>query len=155
MSIFLGQLLAAKRVLALGGIVYILPDEQDGLSRGIPVPVHGRTRRFKTGFAELALDTGAPVVPVSMGIDVLRREVALSFLEPLDAGPAGMPRAARVEGLVRRYAAYLGEEWRRWPGTVFMKHKRAHCQAPPADAAAEGRDTGAGKDIGEDGDGIR
>lgn len=130
LSIFLDQLLIAKRVLSGGGIVYILPDARDGLSRGIRVPFHGRVRNFKTGFAELALETGSPVVPVSMGIDFPGREVTLAFLEPLDNGPADMPQAARVEGLVVQYAAYLREEWSRWPGTVFVKHKRAHCDAP-------------------------
>jgi fatty-acyl-CoA synthase len=156
LSAFLGQLLVAKRVLSGGGIVYILPDARDGLSRGIPVTLHGRLYRFKTGFAELALDTGAPVVPVSMGIDFPRREVTLSFLEPLDAGPADMPRAARIEGLVRQYVAYLGEEWRRWPGTVFMKHKLAHCDAPPAGRAAGSAASNLSNEKATgDGDGIR
>ncbi len=132
LSIFLDQLLIGKRVLSGGGIVFILPDAREGLSRGIPIIFHGRKRNFKTGFAELALETGSPVLPVSMGIDVHRREMTLAFLDPLDNGPGDTPHAGRVEGLVRQYAEFLREEWNRCPGSVFFKHIKAHLVIPPS-----------------------
>jgi len=131
LSIFLDQLLTGKRVLSGGGVVFILPDARDGLSRGITFPFHGRQRNFKTGFAELALETGAPVVPVSAAIDVREREVTLAFLDPLDAGPEDRPRAERIGKLVGQYAEYLRKEWNRYPGTVFIKHMKAHLNTAP------------------------
>ncbi|MDM7926840.1 MAG: AMP-binding protein [bacterium] len=132
LSFFMDQLMEAKRVLSGGGVVFVLPDGGAGLSRGVSLPFHGRMRNFKTGFAELAVETGAPVVPVSMGIDVLAREVTLAFREPMDIGPADLPHAERVEGLVRKYAAYLDEEWKRFPGSVALKQKEAHLKMRPA-----------------------
>jgi fatty-acyl-CoA synthase len=131
LSIFLNQLLNGKRTLTRGGIVLIMPDGHDGLSSCISLPFHGRMRDFKAGFAELALEADAPVIPVSLAVDVPKRQAAVLFLEPLDNGPADMPHPARVEGLVRQYVAFLKEEWNRCPGIVPLSQMRKHLDLPP------------------------
>ena len=133
LPIFLDQLLKCKSILARGGIVLVLPDGYGGLSRGVSLPFHGRMISFKAGFAELAIETGAVVIPVSTAVDVRKGQVTVSFLEPLDIGPFDMGRAERVKGLIRQYAAFLKEEWACCPGIVPLRLKRKHIDSPQLD----------------------
>jgi len=128
LSAYVDQLLKSKSVLKNNGIVLILPDVQGGLSSGHDLPFHGRRVSFKAGFAELAIETGAAVIPVSLTVDVHKRQVRLLFLEPLDSGPADRDHAEKVEGLIRQYADFLQEEWSRCPGTVPLKLKKMHLE---------------------------
>jgi fatty-acyl-CoA synthase len=129
--IYLDQLLHGIRTLTQGGIVLTLPDGHDGLSRGISLPFHGRMCSFKAGFAELAIETGASVVPVSLAVDFRKKRAHVLFLEPLDNGPADMDPPAHIEGLVRQYTAFLKDEWNRCPGIVPLRLKKLHLDSPP------------------------
>lgn len=126
LSIYLDQLLQAKKLLSRGEIVSILPDAQGGISRSVQIPLHGRMRGFKTGFAELAIETGAAVIPVSVEVDVHSKKVSISFLEPLNTGLDDMNHSERVELLVQQYAAFLQDEWARCPGSVPLPQIRRH-----------------------------
>lgn len=135
LPIFVDQLLKSKNVLARGGIVLILPDVQDGLSRSVFLPFHGRMRDFKTGFAELAIETGATVIPISVAVDVRKRQVRILFLEPLDNGQVDMDREVRVERLIRQYATFLKEEWACCPGIVPSSFIGGHLDSAPFDGS--------------------
>ena len=121
LSAYVDQLLKSKSVLKNNGIVLILPDVQGGLSSGYDLPFHGRMVRFKAGFAELAIETGAAVVPVSITVDVHKRKVRVRFLEPLDSGPADRDHAEKVEGLIRQYADYFEGGMVSLPGDCALK----------------------------------
>ncbi|MFA5322104.1 MAG: AMP-binding protein [Smithella sp.] len=133
LTVFLNQMMKSKSVLKRGGVVLILPDGKGGLSRKITVPLHGRIHGFRTGFAELAMETNAAVIPVSLAVDVRKRQVAISFLEPFNIGSADMSQAERIEGLVMQYAAFLKQEWARCPGLVPFDRMRKHLDLPPLD----------------------
>ncbi|MBW1859012.1 MAG: amino acid adenylation domain-containing protein [Deltaproteobacteria bacterium] len=98
----------ALRALRRGGIVNLAADGQDGTSSGIPMPFHGHVRPFKAGFAELAVTTGADVLPVVVSLDISGR-VDIEFLTPLDSGSGNMTRQAQVKSLVtwRQVKAFL------------------------------------------------
>lgn len=114
------DLVEAQRLLENRGVVYILPDGKYGRS-GVVLPLYGRTYRVMTGFAELALSSGAAVVPVSAvpGADGTLR---VTLHPPLDAGPAAMRRQERIERLAAQYAAFLSQSWASSPGSVFPNH---------------------------------
>jgi len=59
------QMHAAKQLLSRGGIVFNPPDARQNLDNSRPVEFFGRQRQLAAGFAELALKTGAHVVPVA------------------------------------------------------------------------------------------
>jgi|GEM_PF-483875 acyl-CoA synthetase (AMP-forming)/AMP-acid ligase II/acyl carrier protein len=133
--LFLSQLKKSKSILTQGGMVSILPDGYGGLSRGISFPFHGRIRTFRAGFAELAVETGAPVIPVSLMMDHHARHMNISSLRPLEAGTGEMPRAKRVEGLVKQYVDFLKQEWARSPVLVPYKRMSNHINLPPIESS--------------------
>jgi KDO2-lipid IV(A) lauroyltransferase len=116
----LRQTYLARRVLMDGGMLHMVPDGLHG-SSGILVPFHGRMRNFATGFAELALGTGAAVVPVIANMDVDGR-IHVEFSTPLDTGSGDLERQERIENLIRQYGSYLENHWSDDPGSVRMHH---------------------------------
>jgi fatty-acyl-CoA synthase len=108
LSPFVAQLHTSRQVLGRGGIIVIAADGRMGTSTGITVPFFGRSRPFKTGFAELALGTGASIVPVSVALDTGGR-VDIAFSPPLEAARLNRPR--QVRSLVLQYVDVLKHEW--------------------------------------------
>lgn len=131
LSIYVDQLMKGKNVLKRGGITLVLPDEIDGISRIYFLPIHGRMHGFRGGFAELAIETGASVIPVSISVEVSKRKITALFLDPLDVGKAEMSHADRIERLINQYAAYLKNEWSICPGIVPLRLKKNHIELPP------------------------
>ena len=101
----------ARELLTQGGIVQVTGDGAMG-RRGVTMPVYGRPWLFRSGGAELALDTGAVLLPV---FNTLARSghIAVEFLAPLTSHRAGRPQ--QIEDLTRQYAALLVA---RWPGLL-------------------------------------
>ncbi|MCW2608828.1 MAG: 1-acyl-sn-glycerol-3-phosphate acyltransferase [Actinomycetota bacterium] len=115
----LASLDVAKRVLAAGQLFGIYPEGTR--------PPDGRLYRGKTGVARLALETGAPLIPVAMlntyeiqppGTVVPKiRQVRIRIGAPLDLAPyRGRPdrRAAEREltdELMRRLQGLSGQEY--------------------------------------------
>ncbi len=135
-SFLLRQTYLARRVLMDGGMLHMVPDGLQGNS-GVPVPFHGRVRRLATGFAELAVSTGAPVVPVIATMDVDGR-IHVEFSAPLDTGPEDMERRERIEGLIRQYARFLEIRWSDDPGGVRMHHVEHFLELPALTAGHAG-----------------
>lgn len=141
---YAAQLKQAYGVLRAQGIVMILPDALAGL-HVLDIPFLGTVRSTPIGFAELALLTGAPVVP----FDVRPLPGGLYLLEigdPYDAGSATAPHAERVEQLVSQYVRSLERWWAqgRWlvssplPILLFLQ-QRAALPALPQAAELESR----------------
>jgi len=119
-TFLLRQAFMARRVLMDGGMLHMVPDGLKG-SSSIQIPFHGRMRSFATGFAELALGTGAAVVPVIANMDVDGR-IHVEFSAPLDTGSEDLERQERIENLIRQYGSYLENRWSDDPGSVRMHH---------------------------------
>lgn len=132
------DLAAAQQALAAGGSAMIVAD--GGLGRaGVTRPFYGQQRLFRTGFAELALISGAAVLPVSAVTDDGGR-LLITIFPPL-AVPDG-PHAAQVAALIAQYADHLAALWARSPGSVQRNHiqhylapdPRIYAAPPAADA---------------------
>jgi lauroyl/myristoyl acyltransferase len=113
------QLHAAKSCLEAGGVVRIVPDFQQG-NECIPVPLYQRTRRFPPAFAELALRTGAVMLPASASVD-LHGRVAITFHAPLHTGDASQSRSERIAAIVKQYVAFLHTAWLTAPGNLKLE----------------------------------
>lgn len=127
---FLDLLMKGQRILKRGGVVSILPDGYGGMSPGISHRFHGRIRSFRAGFAELTIETGAAVIPISLSLDINQKLLIISSLKPLETGRSEMLREERVEELVKQYVAFLSQEWSRSPGLVSTGRMENHINLP-------------------------
>ncbi len=128
-SFRLAELQFARRTLQRGDCVHVLGDGRMGSSR-LVLPFHGRLRDFRTGFAELALLTGAPAVPVFAAVDD-RGRLRVEVQAALDPGPPAVGRPDRVAALVRQYVQRLEARWSAQPGEVFPHQLAVQRQCPP------------------------
>lgn len=114
------QLHAARSCLIAGGIVQILPDGFQG-SGGIPLPLYQHTRLFRTAFADLAVLTGAIVLPVSALLD-RHGKVKITFYQPLKVDDEYQNRSEGIEALVRQYVTFLHTAWAAAPDNISIDH---------------------------------
>lgn len=103
----------ARQTLMKGGVVHMAGDGCRGAGR-VPFDYHGKRVHFRTGFAELALGTGADVVPVFAPL-YPDGNVVVEFLEPLTYDAATSAHEEAVTRLVTRYATLLAERWGKEP----------------------------------------
>ena len=101
------MLLHAQRILRRGGVVMVPADGLQGW-RAVDVPFWGRRRPFQIGAAELAVTTGAALVPAYIHIDAqgyINAEIAAPLIPQTTA-----PQAQIIE-LVERYGADYAARW--------------------------------------------
>jgi lauroyl/myristoyl acyltransferase len=123
------QMHAAKHLLGRGGIVCNAPDARQNLDNSRPVEFFGRQRRLAAGFAELALTTGAHVMPIAYRFS-LRGFFTMEFGVPFQVPALELTHEERVDALVAQYANFLRDEWRRYPWNIHWDHLRYFCTLP-------------------------
>jgi 1-acyl-sn-glycerol-3-phosphate acyltransferase len=126
-SYFPVMLYRAQQALKRGEIVVMAPDGHHGGTAGVKVPIFGRELSIRTGFAELALRTGAPIAPVAVTIDDTGH-LNVEFLPFLD--PSGPTHQARVESLARQYVEVLRKEWSANLGNANWAYLRRFMRFP-------------------------
>ncbi len=134
------QMHAAKQLLTRGGIVFNLPDARQNLDNARSVEFFGRHRRIATGFAELALETGAHVMPIAYRFSP-RGSFVLEFGAPFNVLGPQSSHDERVDSLIGQYANFLRDEWRRYPWNIHWEHLRYYCQLPEVDPGVLGEKT--------------
>jgi lauroyl/myristoyl acyltransferase len=132
----LRELYLAQQSLAHGEIFQLAGDGYRGGSE-VPVDFLGRRRRFKAGFAELAVAAGVSAIPVFCTLDPAGR-IRMEILEPLDPGDSRAEREERVGKLVASYAALLETRWRTDPANLVWDHIRRYFELPVASEAPTG-----------------
>lgn len=114
--------LFGQRQLQQGGIVNIVGDTSDPYGQAHQITVGGRAYRIKSGFAELALNTGAKIIP-HFGGSLADGRPELNLLPPLDPGNGS--RSEQIEKLVRDYTAFINHVWITRPEVLrWMKMKK-------------------------------
>lgn len=131
-SKLLREVYRARRALEDGEVLHLAADGSFGTS-GIDFPLHGRARPFAAGFAELAIATGAQVVPVFAAIAPDGR-LTIDFLEPFDPGE-GLEHKERVRHLIRQYVETLERRYSQDPGNVRWVHYRRFFKLPAGQEA--------------------
>jgi KDO2-lipid IV(A) lauroyltransferase len=117
-------LFQSQEALSEGRIVSILPDGFHGNHEGVRFEFHGRQRTFRTGFAELALDTGAAIVVVSASIDLTGR--VLVECAPALTVDLTTPRHEQLTNVVTQFVEILRSHWSAHPAAVPWWHMRKH-----------------------------
>lgn len=122
----------AIEALRRNELVAFLPD-QDAGPRGVFVPFFGRPASTMRGPADLALRTGAAVLPIF----VLRRGDSYEVLieEEISADPAA-PREAEVARITAAYTRALEARIREAPEQYFWLHRRWKTHLPSVAASA-------------------
>jgi amino acid adenylation domain-containing protein len=119
----------AQKRLRAGETVNVVGDTSDAHGRRFELNVGGRLYQIKAGFAELALNTGAAILPhhtilLPDGTPQLNIEPPLS--------PAAGDRASQVESLIHAYAQFISRAWRAHPEAVGWTRIRRHLAQPIA-----------------------
>ena len=114
---FLAQaFLEAKLAVQSGTLVLLLPDGRLGANPK-RYPFLDRSMMFQEGFAQLALATGAPVVPVLATVNETGL-MTFDIQEPFDPGDPELPRSERCNAITAQYVDWLERCWRRDPGNI-------------------------------------
>jgi lauroyl/myristoyl acyltransferase len=101
------QVWTAQQVLQRHGVVFIAADGLQG-QQSIAMPLWGRRRLFQTGAAELAVTTGAWLIPTWLTFDGQGR-VRVEVTGPLTM--QATTTQAQVTELTRRYAEEYAARW--------------------------------------------
>jgi hypothetical protein len=120
---FYGQkLLQQGRIIHIGGDTFA-----EGPGRTFSIPVGDRLYEVKPGFAELALNTGASVIP-SFGRFLEDGRLLLELLPPFDPGRG--PRDEQIQNLIGQYTAFVNMVLKKYPEALFWKRLRVHLSRP-------------------------
>ena len=128
------------RILMAGGLVVL---EGDGRKGRVVchLPICGRTYPLRAGFAELALRTGASIIPMTSSLEEDGR-IKVTFHSPIASSDETHSHSERVTGMVKQYAAFLETAWRQSPETVTLTRMDLHLDLPgPVDSNAGGSAT--------------
>ncbi len=106
----------AISVLKRGGVVIIAPDGYLG-SSGVSLPFLGRRRDFQAGFAEIALITGADIVPAFVSIKQ-NGHFDVEFIDMPDVIDDDMKHQEKVIYLIKQYASLLEARWNEKPENI-------------------------------------
>lgn len=123
--------LLGQKTLQQGGIVNFASDWSDAPGRPYQVSVAGHLRRIKAGFAELALNTGATIIPF------LRHcledgRIQMEFETPLN--PGGGDRSLQAEVLIHQYASFIERSWAAHPEAMRWYDILDHFALPLSEA---------------------
>src|ERR1700690_1742642 len=120
---------AILKVLAGGGTVGILSDQNTAIEEGVFVDFFGIPASTTSGLARIALHTGAAVVPGFLSWDSVRRKYRLGFEPAVELARTGDEEADVVESTAR--FTRVIEVWvRAHPDQWLWVHKRWKTRPP-------------------------
>ncbi len=122
--------LEAQRRLRQGGVVQVVNDVSYKDRTSIRKSIGGRAYDLKPGFAELALATGAGVVPVYGTYDA-GGCVRMTFLPALEPPAGAVDHQAYVHHMLDQYIAFLENIWQKTPESVGWGAMRRYRDCPP------------------------
>jgi lauroyl/myristoyl acyltransferase len=121
----------AQKLLQQGNVIHIVGDTYaKGPGRTYPIRIGDREYMIKAGFAELALNTGAKVLPVYGRFEADGR-LLTEILPPLDPGRGS--RVERIQALIQQYESFINSALKRHPVILSWKRMRAHLLHPRPD----------------------
>ena len=119
----------AKKVLDKGNVVCLCPDGYFG-SSGEPRNFLGRSRRFATGFADLAAATEASVIPVTATVDT-HGHCLIRFFPPLPT--IDQKDSNSIEILTSHYVRFLEDIYTHDPSNIGANHIKRFLKLPCTD----------------------
>ncbi len=117
--------LFGQKHLMNGGIINFASDTNDLLGRTYKVSVGSRIHQYKGGFAELAMNTNATIIPFSRYC-LQDGRLQLEFGEPLL--PGNGDRHEKIEGLVNDYASFIEVSCKTHPEAMSWARMKLHLE---------------------------
>jgi len=130
-SFFAKDVFVALKAIKSGKVFHMMADGVQGKA-ALEFPLVDRRRGFTKSYAELALLSGAEVIPVFTRIE-LSGLIKVIFCQPLDNGTEEMTTEDRVSLMVRQYVSLLSDEYRQDPASVHLSHIRKFLNYPRAE----------------------
>jgi len=121
--------IAAARALVQGGVVAMAGDEEDAQA-GQAALIGDRLHHLVTGFAELAVSTGAAIVPFYTQF-LQDGRIQIRFLPSLSWNRDG-DRETQVRAIMAQYGAAQTQLWRQAPGALLHNTVLRHLDCPLA-----------------------
>jgi len=118
-----GVALDARKRLMQGKAIFILSDTIDRLSKNYSYALLGKQVQFKSGFAEISLLTGAPIIPVYKYL-LPDGRVMTEFLSPFITHETEY--SEKVKDLLQQYVDFIGEAWKNHPEAMRRKVIKQH-----------------------------
>jgi acyl-coenzyme A synthetase/AMP-(fatty) acid ligase len=112
-------------ILKKGEIIQILPDTNFRDDSGMQLSWAGRQREIKPGFASIALDTGAIVIPHFTTI-LNDGRFHTTFCTPIDPGSARSDRGHRIQYMIHQYEQFMDHCWHTALESVSFVSLRHH-----------------------------
>lgn len=122
--------LFGQQQLKQGKIINIVGDTSDPYGQAYQIILGGRAYRIKSGFAELALNTGATIIP-HFGGCLADGRPELNLLPPLDPGNGS--RSEQIEKLIKDYTSFINYVWLTHPEVVSWTKIKKNFEHPIAD----------------------
>jgi acyl-coenzyme A synthetase/AMP-(fatty) acid ligase/lauroyl/myristoyl acyltransferase/acyl carrier protein len=122
-------LLRGYRYLTQGQIVRAYVDNGFSSRGDYPINVCGRQYQMRTGWADLAIQTGAAVIPV---LSVLQPDgsIEVTFLPALSWDQNSPDKFDQTARLMEQFADFLTEAYRRYPESLRWKIMENHYTYP-------------------------
>ncbi len=111
--------LQAQQKLHQGHLLQILNEKSVRHTSTVTVSIGGRRFQPRAGFAELALNTGAVIIPFYPTYR-LNGQIHISFQAPLQPEDSQANRVQQVQSLVNQYAQFLETSWRTAPESLDL-----------------------------------
>jgi len=121
--------LQGQRLLQQKGILQIVNDVSYSDGSFIRKSIGRRSYDLKPGFAELALSTGAAVLPVFSWFDAAGC-VHMTILPELMPLAVTVDHLTRVEHMLDQYTAFLENSWRKMPESIGWGALRRYANRP-------------------------
>lgn len=120
-AVYASQLREVMNRLRSGGIVKIVADGDQGSGVKFSYQLAGFNKELFTGFAEVAIQTEATVIPVTPYM-ADPYQVTYRFEEPLDLGDNSSRHEERIRYLIRQYADVLEGQYLKYPWQMRLDH---------------------------------
>jgi lauroyl/myristoyl acyltransferase/acyl carrier protein len=106
-----------QRLLKQGGVIQIVPDSSMDVLGDRPLIIGKREYYLKPGFAELALHTGAAVIP-QYTTRRLDGSIHTAFQPPMDPHADGEDHETQIYSLLKQYAEFVDRSWQLAPESL-------------------------------------
>jgi amino acid adenylation domain-containing protein len=127
-ALFANEALKGQHLLMEGKIIQLVGDieYQDAKHRLV---LSGRKYALKTGFAELALNTGALVIPV---FNTLKPDGRIHTIFRPALTPGSGDRETQIGNLMNGYVSFMNSAWSEAPESLKWTRLRSHIRKPVA-----------------------
>jgi lauroyl/myristoyl acyltransferase len=116
--------LYGHRILEEGGVINIIGDSSDPYGKDYRITLCGRAFRVMTGFAEMAINSGATVLPY-FGRVLMDGTQETNILPPFE-------EAGTIDQMMQQYQDFVNHVWNNYPDAIRWAKIQNYYRQPKA-----------------------